>query len=308
MFAFCTGPAACGGDDMQYNEINTSLHEWRVTIDRSPGDSLGVSLDFADGKLAQITSIDPGGALGMHNEGVMGDEKIQKGDFLVSVNGATETKEMLLKIKEESSLDLTVNRPSKFIVDVRKHVGKPLDVGTEVKITSDSEKYEKECKTSRLSWPFLKDGKTRRDSLMERKGNVAQFDSNDKTVQVQFLDDKELVKWVPIRAIEGYELWQTKGIDVGLHYVKDGCSLLIVDIFANGAISEWNDKNPRKRVQLSDRIMKVNSVKDNPESMLAEINVRDTLRLIIVRPSTEKVEDGDEPSQPPTGCAAAMTC
>jgi hypothetical protein len=307
MFAVCTGGNACGGDELQYNEINTSMHEWRVTIDRNAGDGLGVSLDFADGKLAQITSIDPGGALGMHNEGVRGDQKVMKGDFLISVNGATETKEMLLKIKGDGNLELTVNRPSKFVVDVRKHAGKPVDVGTEVKITSDSEKYEKECKNSRLSWPFLKDGTTRRDTLSGRKGTIAQFDAKDKTVQVLFSGDEELKKWVPIRSIEGFELWQMKGIDLGLHYVKDGCSLLIVDIVDNGAISEWNDKNPRKRVMLSDRIMKVNAVKDNPENMLAEINVRATLRLVIVRPSTEREEDDTELSQPPAGCVT-LTC
>jgi hypothetical protein len=294
---------ACSPDDLQeYKDINTVLHQWDLTIERTPGDPIGADLDFADGTLAQITSVDPEGVIGSANkiEGVE-DLRVVRGDFLIAVNKERDTERMLHEIQNSETLVLTVNRPSKFTADLRKASGKPVEIGSEEIVTEDKEKYEQECKASRLSWPFMKDGVTQRDILCGKQGTVKECDTGDRTVQMTFENDgtfgdddsETITKWVPIRGLKGYEHWNETSIGLGLHYVKNGCSLMIVEI-CDGPVKDWNMQNPKKEIKLRDRIMKVNSVKTGPEAMLKEISDQWGLKLIIVRPSAVVEAAGDE--------------
>lgn len=83
-----------------------------IVLERdSPKVSWGMALDEMDRKTLYVTEVKPKGAIKVHND-KEGTEKLEKGDFIVEVNGVSgNAKDLLAKIQEENTLKMEVRPP-----------------------------------------------------------------------------------------------------------------------------------------------------------------------------------------------------
>jgi len=81
-------------------------------------------------------------------------------------------------------------------------------VGMFVTVTSDPTRYEHECKAAGASWPNLRDGRPR-SVKMGAMGYITEIDLTDSTVDIS-----DGVRWVPIRALMGFENYRRNPEDL----------------------------------------------------------------------------------------------
>jgi len=88
-----------------------------------------------------------------------------------------------------------------------------------VQVTTDAAIYEQECRASDLSWPNLSDGRPR-TIKMGAQACITDIDLDDLTVNLN-----DGVKWVPIRALIGFENYESS-------YDSE-----LADVFALGVVT-----------------------------------------------------------------------
>lgn len=94
-----------------------------------------------------------------------------------------------------------------------------LHVEMVVQVTTDAATYEQECRASDLSWPNLSDGRPR-TIKMGVQARITDIDLDDLTVNLS-----DGVKWVPIRALIGFENYESS-------YDSE-----LADVFALGVVT-----------------------------------------------------------------------
>lgn len=119
--SICSDPAV--QDPTSPTEIEVS-DKTEVTIERLPGQPLGLDLDFLDGKTARVVDIHAEGAVPAFNAQQNDWQRVKAGDHVISVNGVRGDQPQFRRIlAQENKLHLVLQRPVEFSVSVKKGGG-----------------------------------------------------------------------------------------------------------------------------------------------------------------------------------------
>lgn len=101
-------------------EVPNDCTEWEVTITKSPGKTMvGVNLDCSSQSAPCVKGLQAGSLVVEWNK-AHPDKKVSIGDAIITVNGATDTASKILRLREDSFLQMRFRRVSDFIVAVNR--------------------------------------------------------------------------------------------------------------------------------------------------------------------------------------------
>lgn len=100
--------------------------EWEVNITKEQNVSLGILLDCNSPNTLAVKDVKTVGPVAQWNA-ANADRKVVRGDAVMAVNGALDKREMLDKLKKESSLTVLIRRMPEFVIQVDKSAG-PLGI------------------------------------------------------------------------------------------------------------------------------------------------------------------------------------
>lgn len=126
--SICSDPAVKDPTLPVATEIQVS-DKIEVSLERQPGQPLGLDLDFLDGKTARVVEVQAEGAVPACNVGRADWESVKAGDHVISVNGVRGDHAQFRRIlAKENKLHLVLQRPVEFSVSVTKGSGLGIDM------------------------------------------------------------------------------------------------------------------------------------------------------------------------------------
>eukprot|EP00405_Crypthecodinium_cohnii_P045193 CAMPEP_0206574154 /NCGR_PEP_ID=MMETSP0325_2-20121206/29276_1 /ASSEMBLY_ACC=CAM_ASM_000347 /TAXON_ID=2866 /ORGANISM="Crypthecodinium cohnii, Strain Seligo" /LENGTH=233 /DNA_ID=CAMNT_0054078703 /DNA_START=261 /DNA_END=958 /DNA_ORIENTATION=- len=115
--------------------IGGAIRVFDVRIVPNGSEMMGLLIDYKQ-SVTIITGVAQMGAVPRHNSSASPDSRIEKFDFLLSVNGKSLKEDMIEELRSATVLDLRLGRSMPILISIRKKGGQHL--GTSLCYDSDS--------------------------------------------------------------------------------------------------------------------------------------------------------------------------
>lgn len=105
------------------HDLSEGTNQFNVTVSRAADESLGIELDFMDMITGRVIELDEAGTISKAGT------PLKSGDHILAVNGISTALRIMKRLKEDELLDMLVERPTEFKIDVLKgETGVGLDL------------------------------------------------------------------------------------------------------------------------------------------------------------------------------------